>query len=163
MLATAYYGMFRVGEIVSSPHIIQARDVHIRENKEKLLFILRSSKTHYGTLQSVNISATKLNKKAKQDFCPYQLLKQYLEVRLRYQDSTEPFFIYGDRTPISPVAINKVLKMALGECGIDAKNFSMHGMRAGRAGDLLQLGVLVETIKKLGRWKSYAVFTYVQW
>ena len=109
ILATAYYGMFRVGEIANSLHVIQARDVHIGENKEKLLFILCSSKTHYGTLQSVKISVTKLNQNAKQ-FCPYQLLKQYLEVGLRYHDNTKPFFIYGDRTPISPVTINKVLK-----------------------------------------------------
>ena len=154
MLATAYYGLFRVGEIALSPHVIQARDVHLGENKEKLLFILRSSKTHSGALQSVKICTTKLKGERtglnKYGFCPYQLLKEYLRARLKYKENTEPFFVYRDRTPVTPNAINKVLKDILKHCGINPKNFSMHGMRAGRAGDLLKSGVSVKTIKKLG-------------
>ena len=46
LLATAYYGLFRVGEITAGSHPIKARDVHIGENKCKMLFILRSLKTH---------------------------------------------------------------------------------------------------------------------
>ena len=36
----------------------------------------------------------------------------------------------------------------------------MHGIRLGHVTDLLNLGVSVETIKKLGRWKSNAVYVY---
>ena len=46
LFTTAYYGMFRVGEITKSPHVLLAKDVHIRENKKKMLFLLHSSKTH---------------------------------------------------------------------------------------------------------------------
>ena len=46
MFATAYYGLFRVGEITESEHNISVTDVHIGQNKDKLLFVLRSSKTH---------------------------------------------------------------------------------------------------------------------
>ena len=46
LFATAYYGLFRVGEITDSQHAVKACDVHIGVNKRKLLFILRTSKTH---------------------------------------------------------------------------------------------------------------------
>ena len=41
-----YFGLLRIGEVTLSPHAILAKDVHIGENKNKILFILRSSKTH---------------------------------------------------------------------------------------------------------------------
>ena len=142
-----------MGEIAYGQHVIQARDVHIGDNKEKRLFILRSSKTHCGSIQSVKISATQVKKGQGGTFCPYHLLKQYLKVHVKYQDLMEPFFVYRNRAPVLPSTLNKVLKTTLMKCGIESKNFSMHGMRAGRAGDLLKLGVSVETIQKLGRWK----------
>ena len=43
---TAYYGMFCVGELASGSHPVRAKDVHIAKNKNKLLFVLYSSKTH---------------------------------------------------------------------------------------------------------------------
>ena len=43
---TAYYGLFRVGELALGPHTILAKDVHIGQNKDKILFVLHSSKTH---------------------------------------------------------------------------------------------------------------------
>ena len=46
ILVTTYYGMFRIGEMTTSKHIVKACDVHIGINKPKLLFILHSSKMH---------------------------------------------------------------------------------------------------------------------
>ena len=40
--------------------------------------------------------------------------------------------------------------------------YLFHGFQSGRASDLLKLGVSVETIKKLGRWHSNAVFRYLK-
>ena len=62
--------------------------------------------------------------------------------------------------PIVPSMVNKVLKSVPQKCGIDTVNYSMHGFRSGRLGDLHEKGVSVETIRKLGRWKSKVVFTY---
>ena len=45
MLVTAYYGLFRIGEVSESEHVIKAKDVHIGRNKNKLMFILHTSKT----------------------------------------------------------------------------------------------------------------------
>ena len=40
MFITVYFGLFRVGELTQTPHVVKARDVHIAKNKNKLLFIL---------------------------------------------------------------------------------------------------------------------------
>ena len=46
LFVTAYFGLFRIGELTQSAHVVLAKDVHIGTNKKKLLFVLRSSKTH---------------------------------------------------------------------------------------------------------------------
>ena len=86
LFATAYYGLFRIGEITDSQHAVKARDVHIGQNKRKLLFLLRTSKTHGENVepQSIKIASTKKhntesNRKVSSEedwnFCLYSLLK----------------------------------------------------------------------------------------
>ena len=41
-----YHGMMRIGEVTMSPHVIKAKNVHIAKNKDKILLVLYSSKTH---------------------------------------------------------------------------------------------------------------------
>ena len=45
IFTTAYYGLFRIGELTYSEHTVKACDMQVGTNKEKLMFILRSSKT----------------------------------------------------------------------------------------------------------------------
>ena len=52
----------------------------------------------------------------------------------------------------------KVLRLAK----VDARRYSTSAFRSGRASDLLDMGVSVETIRKVGRWKSTAVYTYLR-
>ena len=46
LFSTTYFGLFRIGELTQSAHVLRARDVHVAKNKKKFLFILRSSKMH---------------------------------------------------------------------------------------------------------------------
>ena len=46
LLSLAYYGLMRIGELTTSQHSLKAKDVHIASNKNKILVILHSSKTH---------------------------------------------------------------------------------------------------------------------
>ena len=46
LISTAYFGLFRIGEETSGSHPILARDVQLADNKRKIFFILRDSKTH---------------------------------------------------------------------------------------------------------------------
>ena len=59
MFASPYYGLLRVGEVATGDHPILARDVHIGTNKDKILFVLCTSKTHWldDIPQSMKISS----------------------------------------------------------------------------------------------------------
>ena len=46
MFISAFFGLLRIGEIMKSPHVIKVRDIHIEQNKCKLMFLFRSSKTY---------------------------------------------------------------------------------------------------------------------
>ena len=175
---TVKYCLFWVGELTKGNHPVLAKNVHIGYNKRKLLFLLRSSKTHdkgskpqiikiLSTKQK-SIKSVKMSRCATNDFaetelpCPYLLLHQYARVRGPHDNDFEPFFIYRDKTPVRPTHMRNCLRTALSECGFNAMAYCTHSLRSGRSLDLLKLGLSVETIKKLGRWKSNTVFKYLR-
>ena len=172
LLITAYYGLFRVGELTSSSdgHAVLPKDVQIGFYKKKIMFILRSSKMHMkgSKLQIIKISSTDVaGKHKKRKFklslpCLYKLLRKYSTTRIPFKQDTDLFFVFSDGTPVRPYHLRNCLKKALKSVGFDHKLYSVHSTRSGRAGDLLKLGVSVETIKKLGRWRSNAVFKYLR-
>ena len=47
LFMTVYYGLFRVGELTTGSHPVMVGNVHIVENKNKFLLLLRTSKTHW--------------------------------------------------------------------------------------------------------------------
>ena len=157
IFSMGYYGLLRIGEMVLSPHTIKVTDVYNGGNKQKLMLILRSSKTHSEAdrPQIIKISSYKnpnpLNSNSKH-FCPYKLLNQYIAKRSPYKSKNEPFFVFKNRQPVTPNDIRKVLKQVLKKQRLNPALYSIHMLRAGRVVDLLNAGVSVETIKKLGRW-----------
>ena len=79
----AYYGMFRISELTSGLHPVRAKDVHIAQNKQKLLFMLYSSKNHDAASrpQRVKITANANSHKAgKIFFCPFRASWEFLAV-----------------------------------------------------------------------------------
>ena len=84
VFATAYHGLFKVGELTASPHSILVQNVHIGVNKNKLPILLESSKTHCkGDLpQIIKINSTPINKNANNHsdkYCPFIILKSYIK------------------------------------------------------------------------------------
>ena len=57
VFSSAYYGLLRVSEVAKGKHPVLAFDVHIGINKNKILFLLRTSRMHwkYSRPQSVKI------------------------------------------------------------------------------------------------------------
>ena len=162
MISSAYYGLLRIGEIADSQHCLLAKNVHIVMNKQKMLFLLPTSKTHSkgNKPQMIKITSTPVQNNPSSStvaslphnkYCPYLLLKSYIAVRPNSVNDAERFFVFSDRSPIGQLHFRKVVKAAIGRAGLDPTNYSVHGLRNGRASDLLKLGVSVETIKKLGR------------
>ena len=140
------------------------------KNKRKILFVLRTSKRHWldSEPQMVKISSTSACnsrmeiRKNKNQFCPYQLLRKYSSVHSKSRSPQESFFVFRDRSPVKPEQFRWVMKKTLDKCGVDSRLFSGHSFRIGCGTDLLKLGVLVETIKNMGRWHSNAVYRYLK-
>ena len=61
LFSTAYFGLFRIGELTSGEHPVLVKDVQIGLNKRKLLFVLWTSETHWKNVrpQMVKISSVK--------------------------------------------------------------------------------------------------------
>ena len=85
LFTTAYFGLFHIGEITYSDHVVKAVDVHIGVNKPKLMFVLHSSKTHTEGQkpQIIKISAIQNKRHSSHGLghiCPFILLQNYLQV-----------------------------------------------------------------------------------
>ena len=166
LFSTMYFGLLQVSEVTTS-HPVLARDVHVGSNKKKFLLILRTSKTHWKNAkpQLVKISATNsrtsTSRRQSNLPCPFEMLRSYTRYRGGFSSELEPFFIFSDKSPVSPVQLCHCLHTILKESGFEEKLYSTHSLQIGRTCDLFDLGLSVETIKKLGRWKSNAVFRYL--
>ena len=180
LFAATYYGLLRIGEVMHSPHCILAENVHMGVNKKKLLFILPSSKTHNrcDNPQTIRICSTpvkcidgKDDRKTKvrenrqsstNKFCPFELINNYTGIRPAISTPCEKFFVFSDGSSVYPHHMRSVLKLLIARLGLNQDNYTVHGLCGGQAGDLLRLGVSVETIKKMGHWRSNAVFRYLK-
>ena len=159
-----------MGELTSGSHPILAKDVEVGQNKRKVKFTLRSSKTHHkGQLPQI-IKITSTNKLSScQDYptnlggsgyCPYDLLDRYITMRNPAHNLNELFFVFSDNSRVTPNHFRNMLKQSLENAGYDKTLFGCHSFRIGHCGDLLKIGLSVESIKKIGRWRSKAVFRY---
>ena len=96
MFTLAYYGLFRVGKIAQSQHVILAGNIHIAQNKDKILILLESSKTHCTAdpPQTVKIKAAKPTPhNGHEDNCQFYLLRVYLALRKGFVTKNEQFFV----------------------------------------------------------------------
>ena len=162
MFASGYYGLLRVGEMASGTHPIKASNVHVADNKRKILFVLRTSKTHWTDEkpQIVKISSSSYHESPR--FCPYKLLRQYVEAHPKCTSKKEVFFVFSNKDPVTPVHLRKILKLMLQKEGLEHDYYNVHSLRIGRAVDLHdKLKISVESVKKVGRWCSNSVSSYL--
>ena len=167
MLITAYFGLLQVGEMTLSEHMIKASNVQISQNKKKLRLILESSKTHGHDKMPQIIKLVGIdchfNRGESDNICPFATIKQYLSLRRKRKDVNEPFFIYCDRSPVTSYEYRKMLKKLLQLSGFNPQYYDTHSTRSGRAVDLYLIAKLsIETIRKIGRWRSTSIYTYLQ-
>ena len=168
MFTTAYFGMFRVGEISHGSHVIKAKDMHIANNKPKILFVLHTLKTHGrgDKPQMVKIQALQqlhtVNRRPV--CCPFKFLQDYIRIRPAYTKQDEQFFVFCNNSPVMPIHFRTVLKNVLFDHSYDQHFYNCHSFRIVRSQDLAKLGLSVDLIRRLGRWssKSNAVYTYLK-
>ena len=128
LFSTAYFGLFRVGELTKSDHAVKAEDVHVGLNKKKILFILKSSKTHgkYALPQEIKICSTSLTKEPKSKsrdrseiYCPYEILRNYVIKRSDNNDNSDQFFVHADGSAVTPMQMR--IKLMLHLSGFNEK------------------------------------------
>ena len=165
----AYYGMMCIGELTQSQHVLCARNVHLAKNKDKLLMILYTSKTHgLGSKpQKIKITAHDKREHTKEKvvhrhFWPFILVRDYLQKRGGYNTESEQLFIFSDGSPVKPQNAAMILKTALTNMGLNNNLYSFHSFRIGRTSDLIKMGYPLEVVKRLGRWKFNAVYKYIR-
>ena len=160
MFISGYYGLLRVGEMAKSPHVIKAKDIHIGTNKSKIMFILHSSKTH-SKADKPQIIKIKGKSTGDKKFCPFVILRQYLSIRNSRRTDSEQFFIFREGSPVLPVHMRNVLYRCLVKLEFNPRSYGLHCLWSGHVSDMLKSAISVETIKKIGHWRSNAVYTYL--
>ena len=163
MLILGYYGLLRIGELTKSNHVLKAKDIHVGINKQKILILLHTSKTHNTGSKPQEIKITSLNASArKRHFCPFQIMRQYMKVRGGYSSLSEQLFVFKSGVPLGPSHIHTILKKCLSNLNINSNNYNVHSLRIGMASDMYKRGFTIEQIKQAGRWKSNAVYKYLK-
>ena len=139
-------------------------------NKNKILIVLYSSKMHDKESAPQKIKITEdfslckesLTGVSKRNFCPFKLICLYITKRGNYLHDRENFFILSDGSPVQPAMVRKVLRRLLNNLNIDQSLYDCHSFRIGRSCDLFKFGVPIKKIKKMGRWRSNAVYKYLR-
>ena len=159
IIALGYYWLFRIGELATGSHTVKAADVHIEQNKNKILFILYTSKTHSWESRPQKVKITEVTTNTKY-FCPFMLARKYLALRGSYKDNQGPFFVFHDKKLVSLVQVRNFLRNALISVDLSPIHYGFHLLRIGRCTDLVFYGKTVLEVKIAGRWRSNAVFKY---
>ena len=73
IFVAGYYGLLRISEIAAGPHQILARNVHIGINKDKVLFVLLTSKMHNKGNLPQTVKITSLQQYQSIKYCPFQI------------------------------------------------------------------------------------------
>ena len=133
--------------------------------------VLRSSKTHskWEAPQLVKISGYDMNannegfqnKNERFRYCPYQILSDYMDEREVIRTNNKALLIFRDGKTVKAQNFRTFLKKMINQIGLDESNYDTHSLRLGRAMDLVKMGLSIEEIKTIGRWKSNAVYTYL--
>ena len=84
-----------------------------------------------------------------------------MQHRKGYDKKCEPFFVFRDGTPVSPINVRSTLRKVLRMIGLEAELYNTHSFHIGQATDLIKMGFSIEQVKLVGRWKSNAVYKYI--
>ena len=128
------------------------------------MVILYSSKTHSkeSNPQEIKITAMESSGRKRKFFCPFTILRTYIEMRSPIHDINESFFVYADRRPLNANTLWATLHSIITSLNLNSSVYDFHSFRTGRSMDLLKFGFTVEQIKRIGRWKSNAVYKYLK-
>lgn len=158
VFSLAYFGLFRVGELVFTGHRQSGHPVRYNDIKvisECLKVRIGISKTNqYGKPVCLNIPAIQ-----NEFICPVNTMQRYLSARGFFPGN---LFCHSNSSPLTRYQFSAVLSKAISHAGLSSQHYKSHSFRIGRATSLAIAGVSSEEIKKLGRWKSHAYSSYIR-
>ena len=159
IFSMAYFGLFRVGELVVNSssnlnHAVDILNVRMQEHDNVLEVLLSHSKTDQkgkGTVIALPAVNTPV--------CPVVSMKAYMSLR---PEQSGPLFIHFSGTPVSRFQFASVLKKALHFLNVQNDCYKSHSFRIGAASCAASKGLSEDRLKQLGRWESKAYKSYVR-
>ena len=163
MFLTAFYGLFRIGELSTKStrlacSVVQYRDLQIlsREGDPCTAKITITDYKHNSDHRPFDILITRDDTVT---FCPVKILLKYCKIR---GNRPGPLFCNSDQTPITTSQFNTELQRCLQYCGLDISRYKTHSFRIGGACHAADKGFSDAQIRALGRWKSDAFKVYLR-
>ena len=133
-----YYGLMRIGELTRSLHVVKAGNIHVGNNKNKIMIVLYSSKTHgkESRPQEIKITEVQYNSNRYRQsrtrfFCPFKALRKFIAFRGGFDSAAEQFFIFRDGFNVESKHVRKVLKLLLKRVNLDHKLYDTQSFRFG--------------------------------
>ena len=173
IIAMAYYKLMCISELVKTEnlHAVKFMDIHVSLGNRKLWIVLRSSKTHTKMQkpQLITITGTDNQGQSQQTindkiYCPFRIIVDYISARnsLNIREKDENLLIFSDGRAVNADQVRRVLKKAITKANLDANRYNTHSFHMGRATDLFKVGISVNKIKEIGRWKSNCIYDYLK-
>ena len=159
MLLLLYHGCMRVCEIVKSPsndHALKFKDLSIIHKNIEPRALKLTLATFKHSKESVSF---KIRKQDNANFCPVQVLLQYVKLR-GHKDG--PLFINENGKPANRQFLASHLKSFVKKLGLTPSSYNTHSLRIGRTTDMAAAGVPEQIIKATGRWGSDAFTKYIR-
>ena len=159
LFSLAFFGFFRVGELVQSSkttvaHALQVQNVCIIPESNSLSIFVPYSKTdQFGKGCTIQLPPS------SSIVCPVVLLKSFLRLRPPFPGS---FFKHCNGEPVTRYQFVSVLKKALLAAGIHSSLYNSHSFRIGAATAAHAAGMDGDRIAHLGRWKSNCYKSYIR-
>ena len=157
----AFFGLFRVGELVFSSSDMANRPLFLSDLKDfvptrEFTVYLRRSKTNQsGPPTPINIVAIGTTS------CPVSAMQAYLRVRPTTSPSS-PLFCHSNGSPLNRYQFGAVLGRVIRTLGLAGAHYRSHSFRIGAATWLAHKGVPHHDIQRMGRWTSNAFRHYLR-
>ena len=163
MCCTAFFGFFRLGELLQSLQAHFNPELHLSwgdmavdnpQNPKMLKLRLRQSKTdQFGRGVDVVLGKTGC------EICPVSAVLSYVSVRGGQQG---PFFLKSTKRPLLKQDFITEIRGVLTVIGFPKDQYAGHSFRIGAATSAALAGVEDSTIQIMGRWQSAAFLRYVR-
>ena len=165
MFLVAFYGLFRLGELVTKSTHLGSSVVQYHSltcltcNANGLPHTAKISISEYKHNPSKRPFHILIAREDSPSLCPVTALLEYTRPR---GDRPDPLFCNADFSSVSFHQFNTELQRCLIYCGLDIRRFKSHSFRIGGACHAADKGFSDAQIRALGRWKSDAFKVYLR-